>query len=279
MSNFQNEVYTADIYDIDNARDDLLRVKEYFQSQPYHERAMEAFLIEHRHLPESCIKDLDAFFILEDQKIDDLPEWLCSEPLGMVKKNHLVYSGRVVFPVKTAKGKIMGFVGWDPFIKPKYLDSYNYGYKAKVTSFFGMENLPQYYTDDKPVFITEGLMCTAWLRSKGFHAMASLGSTLSKYCITILKRFGRRCFIVPDNDEAGLNYLRQVKYAIPTAQYLMVKNIKVLAHKTDGEGNPYEEEEITKDIEQLRLYYENELIEDLNNINNPIYKLKVMLRV
>lgn len=279
MSNYQDSNYAVDLYTVDSARVDLQRVKEYFQSQPYHERAMQAFLVEYRQLPESCIKDLDGFFILEDQRVDDLPEWLKSEPLGMVKKNHLIYSGRVVFPVKTAMGNVMGFIGWDPFIRPKYLDSYNYGYKAKVTSFFGMENISEYYKDNKPIFITEGLMCTAWLRSQGFHAMASLGSTLSKYCITILKRFGRRCYVVPDNDDAGLNYLRQVKYVLPMAQTIMVKNFKVTAHKFDGEGNPYEQEEITKDIEQLRLYYGNELVEDLNNIENPFYKLKVLLRV
>ena len=56
--------------------------------------------------------------------------------------------------------------------------------------------------------------------------------------------------------------------------------MKILKNREEYlQFDPYEEEEITKDIEQLRLYYENELIEDLNNINNPFYKLKVMLRV
>ena len=240
---------------------------------------MEAFLLEHRQLPESCIKDLDAVFILEDQDIDELPDWLIAEPMGMLKRGHLTYAGRVVFPVKSPKGEIMGFIGWEPFDKPKYLDSDNYGYKAKVSTFFGMENLPEYYTDDKPIFITEGLMCTAWLRANGFHAMASLGSVLSKYCINILKRFGNRCYIVPDNDEAGLNFLNQVRYALPQARKIMVRNFTVTAKKAMGDGTIEEREEITKDIEQLRLYYEEELLEDLRNLDNPSYRLKVLIRV
>lgn len=279
MSIYDDINYGIDIYKVDDARKDLRRVKEYFQSQPYHNRAMEAFLIEHRQLPESCIKDLDAFFILEDQDIDELPDWLIAEPMGMLKRGHLTYAGRVVFPVKSPKGEIMGFIGWEPFDKPKYLDSDNYGYKAKVSTFFGMENLPEYYTDDKPIFITEGLMCTAWLRANGFHAMASLGSVLSKYCINILKRFGNRCYIVPDNDEAGLNFLNQVRYALPQARKIMVRNFTVTAKKAMGDGTIEEREEITKDIEQLRLYYEEELLEDLRNLDNPSYRLKVLIRV
>lgn len=279
MSIYDDINYGIDIYKVDDARKDLRRVKEYFQSQPYHDRAMEAFLLEHRQLPESCIKDLDAFFILEDQDIDELPEWLIAEPMGMLKKGHLTYAGRVVFPVKSPKGEVMGFIGWEPFDKPKYLDSDNYGYKAKVSTFFGMENLPKYYTDDKPIFITEGLMCTAWLRANGFHAMASLGSVLSKYCINILKRFGNRCYIVPDNDEAGLNFLNQVRYTLPQARKIMVRNFTVTAKKAMGDGTIEEREEITKDIEQLRLYYEEELLEDLRNLDNPSYRLKVLIRV
>lgn len=279
MSIYDDITYGIDIYRVDDARKDLKRVKEYFQSKDYHDRAMQAFIVEHRQLPESCIEQLDPFFILEEQDLDELPDWLKSEPLGMVKFNKLTYAGRVVFPVKTPAGEIMGFIGWDPFEKPKYLDSDNYGYKAKVSTFFGMENILEYYTNDKPIFITEGLMCTAWLRANGFCAMASLGSTLSKYCVTILKRFGNRCYIIPDNDQAGLNYLNQVRFALPQAKKLMVKNIKVTAQKADGEGGFIEQEEITKDIEQLRLYYEEDLLEDLRNLDNPRYNLKVLIRV
>lgn len=258
MSIYDADSLSIDLYTVDDTREDLERVKNYFQSLPIHERAMQAFLIETRHMPESVIKDSDAFFIDEETRVIDLPDWLQQESLGIVKKGFIPLYGRCVFPVKTPMGKIMGFLGWDPTTTPKYLDSYNYGYKAKSSTFFGMENLPKYYTSDELLFITEGSMCTLWLRSQGFQAMASLGSNLSKYCITILKRFGHRCVVVPDNDEAGEDFLKQVKFKLPKAQKFMVAS--------------------GKDIDGCRLNYEEELLEDLRNIMTPGYKFKILIR-
>ena len=59
----------------------------------------------------------------------------------------------------------------------------------------------------------------------------------------------------------------------------MVRNFTVTAKKAMGDGTIEEREEITKDIEQLRLYYEEELLEDLRNLDNPSYRLKVLIRV
>lgn len=258
MSVYDDMGYDINIFTIDDNRKDLRRVVDYFQSLPYHERAVRAFLIETRNLPEKAIEQLDGFYVDEDARAEDFPEWLQLESLGMVKYGRPVFYGRFVFPVKTPKGEVMGFIGWDPNVKPKYLDSYNYGYKAKATTFFGMENIGEYYTSKEPVFITEGLMCTAWLRANGFQAMASLGSTLSKYCQTILKRFGYRCVMVPDNDEAGEKYLMQARYCLPQAQKIMVK--------------------VGKDIDGCRKEHEQELLEDLRNIMNPNYKFKIILR-
>ena len=259
MSVYDTNGLTVDLYTIEDTRKDLRAVKEYFQSLPIHERAMQAFLIETRHMPESVIKDSDAFYVDEELEVKDLPEWMQAESLGIVYKGRVSMYGRCVFPVKTPKGEIMGFVGWDPLTTPKYLDSYNYGYRAKTTTFFGMENIGAYYRSDKPVFITEGLMCTLWLRSKGFQAMSSLGSKLSKYCQVILKRFGARCFPIPDFDAAGEEYLKQIHWTLPLAQPFMVR--------------------YGKDIDGCRRDHEEELLEDLNHIDDPFYtNFKVMVR-
>ena len=258
MSIFDELTFDINIYTVDDTRKDLERVVEYFQSLPYHERAMQAFLIETRHMPESVIKDSNAFFIDEDISPATLPDWMQASSLGLVKANFIPMWGRCVFTVKSPKGSIMGFVGWDPTVKPKYLDSINYGYKAKVTSFYGMENLYRYYTSSEPVFITEGLMCTLWLRSQGFQAMASLGSHLSGYCVEILKRLGPRCVVVPDNDQAGEDYLKQVKRKLPLAQEIMVRQ--------------------GKDIDGCRLDHQEDLISDLRNISNLQYANKIIIR-
>ena len=125
-----------------------------------------------------------------------------------------------------------------------------------------MEMLPEYYTSKKPVFITEGLMCTLYLRSQGFQAMASLGSYLTPYVIRILSRFGNRLIMVPDFDDTGDKYVSQIKRQLPKAMIIQC---------TKG-----------KDIEGLRKLeehkYEGQLLKELTSLSNPFVKTKLLLR-
>ena len=248
----------TDIYTVEDARLDLDRIPEFFKAMPYHKDAMEAFIINTRKMPRSVIEESGAFFVDENLEKDDLPEWMQSESLGIVHKGYITMFGRCVFPVKDPLGHIMGFVGWDPTTTPKYLDSYNYGYKAKATSFYGMERILEYYKSDKPVYIVEGLMCCQWLRSQGLQALASLGSHLTSYCVAIAKRFGNRLVVIPDNDEAGESYLRQCYFQLPKAFKIMVKD-----------GN---------DVDGCRHEHAEELLNDLRNITNPYYKPTICIR-
>ena len=248
----------ADIYTVEDARRDLDKIPEFFKAMPYHDDAMRAFLINTREMPESVIEDSGAFFVDEDLTLYDLPDWMHSESLGIVHKGYITMAGRCVFPVKDPMGHVMGFVGWDPTTKPKYLDSYNYGYRAKATTFYGMEKILEYYKSKEPVFLVEGLMCCRWLRSQGFLSLASLGSHLNPYCVSIAKRFGTRLVVVPDNDEAGEHYLTQCYFQLPKAFKIMVKD-----------GN---------DIDGCRRDHKDELLEDLRNITNLAYIPKICIR-
>ena len=256
MDGFDN--FEVELYGVPEVRRDLKRIKEYFQSLEYYEWGIRKWLMEVRQMPESVIKDTDAFVVDEPTAPEDLPDWMQNMSLGFVRYGRVTMEGRCVFPVKSVSGEIIGFVGWDPTVKPKYLDSVNVGYKAKQTTFYGMENLPEYYTNDKPVFITEGLMCTVWLRSQGFQAMASLGSHLTQYQVQILRRFGNRLVMIPDNDDAGEGYIRQIKYLLPKSLCCVVM---------DG-----------KDVDGCRREHQEDLIHDLNNVLNPCAQFKIMCR-
>lgn len=250
--------YNENIFTVDDCRDDLEKVKEYFQNKEYHKDAMTAFFTNWRKMPEGVAEDADAFFIDEDIEPIDIPEWMRAEPYGIVRRNMISMSGRCCLPVKTPTGKIAGFLGWDPTTTPKYIDSKNYGYKAVTTLLYGMENIGKYYSNNEPVFLTEGSMCTLWLRSQGFQALSSLGSYLTPYMITILSRFGNRLYAVPDNDEAGFKFRKSIKYKLPLANAIMVK-----------EG---------KDIDGCRVEHSEELINDLKNITNLLYRPKIILK-
>lgn len=249
-------------YTIEELRQDLDNVVRYFQSMPYHDHAMKLFMEDYRGFPREVIDACDCFCVDEELNVSDLPEWMTSPSLGVVSKGYLTMAGRCVFPLKDVYNNTMGFVGWDPTTTPKYLDSKNYGYKAKTTTFYGMEKLYEYYNSNKPVFLTEGLMCCLYLRWKGYQALASLGSWLSSYQIQILKRFKDRLCAIPDNDETGDRYCRQIKTRLPLARVYQVRYGK------DVDGCRKEDDH----------RYEEELLKDLQSCSNPFYKTNILIR-
>ena len=187
--------------------------------------------------------DPDEFY-----RIDEIPIEFRNEAYGICKYGRIFLDARFVIPVlepavNSAEALPMGFVGYDKFAKPKYLDSPTYGYKPKQTTLLGMEELNNYYRSNKPVFITEGSMCLFWLRSHGFHALAMLGSYLSPYVLRILNRL-ENVVLIPDSDETGLKL------------YNIYKNIFPIYRTPLHLG---------KDIDEARLNDESRVISDLKN--------------
>lgn len=261
-------MYNED-YDVLSVRKDLNRVVQYWKNKPYWRDAIEKALIAKptkdspsRWLSKEIVLESDAFFISEDETPGTNEEWVSSYPLGLVKHNSFVYSGRIIYPIKDVYGDTMGFIGWDPYVQPKYLDSRNYGYKAKEATLAGMEKLREYYNSKEQVFLTEGYVDTLWLRSQGFQALSSLGSYLTQYGITILKRFGARLVVIPDNDEAGNKFVKQVKQELPKAQSYQCT--------------------IGKDIDGMRKVedgkYWKETISELKGLTNPFIPTKLLIK-
>lgn len=255
------EFYVAE-YSVDEVRQDLARLVKFFQEQDYHERAMQMFLVDYREMPMEVAIESDAFCVNEEMEIWQMPDWFQSEPLGFIRNKWCTQWGRCVFPVKDVRGQVAGLCGWDPFAQPKYLDSRNYGYKAKQTMLYGMEKLPEYYVAKGPVFLTEGLMCTWYLRWKKFMALSSLGSYLTPYVIQILRRFGDRLIVITDNDDTGDKYAKQVKYSCPKARVMQVA--------------------FGKDIDGCRRFeehkYEELLLKDLHSVSNPFVKTEILIQ-
>lgn len=190
-------------YSVEQTREDLGRLTEFFRGQEYHKDWIETAFVKGRGLPEWLADQQKVFFVEESLETLDIPEEFRAESLGMVKGSHIVFSGRLVYPVLDVRGNVMGFCGWDKFAPPKYLDSKNHGYKAKATTVYGMEKLEEYYASDKPVYVVEGIVCCLYLRSLGLQALALLGSSITRYVAVILKRMESRLVIIPDNDTYG----------------------------------------------------------------------------
>lgn len=249
-------------YTVEDCRQDLNNVVAFFREQDYHKFAMEVCLQTERKLPLEVGDMLDLFWVDEDIPIGALPEWMRDESLGVVYKHHIRESGRLVYPVKDVNGDVAGFVGWDPTVEPKYLDSKNYGYKAKKTMVLGMEKMYEYYTSTAPVYVVEGPVCMAYLRSQGFQALSTLGSFLTPYVIIMLRRFGRRLIMIPDCDAAGDKFVRQCKFKLPQSTIVQPK--------------------YGKDVDGCRKFedgkYEKQLLKDLKGLENPFYITNVFIR-
>lgn len=202
------------------------KIVETFKAQPDYRDNVTWFAELTRKLSPEIMFQHDAFMVQPDTPSTILPKECIDDGTGFTRDGFMVYDGRFVYPVKDTKGDVMGWCGYDLFELPKYLDSSTYGYKAKATTLFGMEKLEEYYRSKDPVFVTEGIVCTLWLRQEGFQAMASLGSHLTPYVIEILRRFGDRLIMVPDSDEAGLKYKKQCRYVLQKARVMQSRVAK-----------------------------------------------------
>lgn len=260
MSYFDNEnILQNSIRTIEDERKQLNEIPPYFRAKWYHDTMMN-HLAEKRRIPREAFDALDTFFVNMEDYVAELPDWMLERSHGFIyNEQYFVYGGRYVFPVKDVKGDVMGFVGYVYNETPKYLDSHTFGYRAKLTTMFGMEKLPEYYRSKRCLFITEGIMDMAYLRYHGHNAMALLTSKIGKYQNEILKRFGNRCIILADNDSvgefseertAGESFTNQVFNYLPEArvfQTIRASDIDDVIRLNDG----IYERQVIKDLESM----------------------------
>lgn len=238
------------------SRKQLNRIVAFFKTVDDYKDDLSVCAIDLRHLELKTLQDADAFFVHEEWSPAMLEEDLQHDSLGFCRGMFFVFGGRLVYPVKDVKGDVMGFCGWDLYSEVKYLDSLNHGYKAKATTFYGMEKLPEYYRSSKPVFFVEGIVCCLYLRQQGFQAFATLGSYLTPYVITIAERFEHRAVFITDSDEAGNKFRKQVRRVLPKARVY--------------------QSTIAKDVDDSRLVDPN-IVNEFVKFENPFYTGKYFI--
>lgn len=202
---------------IDETRAKLGEFVRYMRSLPEAGEIIEEFA-KMRKLDPSILHEAESFMYNDDMVV---PQEFMAEDLFLHQ-----YKGRYCYPVKAPNGDIMGMLGYDKFVTPKYLDSRAYGYKSKNSGFFGMENIEAYYRSSKPVIFVEGSICALVLRQNKFQALAFLGSYIAPYYATIMRRFGSNCIVMPDSDESGDGLAAQAKRLLPQARVLRVTSDK-----------------------------------------------------
>lgn len=233
------------------SRKQLNQIVEIFKQQEDYLDLVTVFAEDVRNLKVETLLKCDSFMVQPDTPTNILPEELRHDSLGFCKGAHFVFEGRYVYPVKDVKGDVMGFCGYDKFSDVKYLDSLNYGYKAKTYSLFGMEEMEKYYNSDEPVYFVEGPVCALYLRQEGLQALATLGSIVSPYVTEIIRRFGMRAIMVNDADEAGTKCKNQMRRRIPYLRCVQSR--------------------IAKDVDDSR-QVDPEFVNELRKLKDPYYR-------
>lgn len=268
MNNFfaEQSLLFQSVVSIEDNRKILNGIPEYFKKNEPGYEAMLNYVAELRQLPVEVIRDSGAFFIDEGTPYLMIPEEYRHDSYGLCKNNRVIYAGRCIYPVYDVRGDVMGFCGWEPDLEPKYLDSKNYGYKAKRNTVYGMEKLPEYYSNNKPVVVVEGLVDCLILRYLGVQSLALLCSMITGYVEVILKRFGDRLVVMPDNDNytgdvegktAGEGFVKQVFYKLPEARVYQTINYNDI-----------------NDVWRAGEEQRNDISADLQNIDNMFYAFK-----
>lgn len=211
-----------------DARQQMNRLLKCFLEDPEREEWVRVFAEGVRNLEVQTLLDCDSFMIQPDMTFGFIPSELMEDTYGLFKGAYCVFSGRYVYPVKDVQGNVMGWCGYDKFEDVKYLDSRNYGYKAKNATLWGMEKLPEYYRSGRQVFFTEGIVCTLFARQCGEQALATLGSNLTPYVAEIINRFGVKARILTDSDEAGNKFKRIAHRLCPKARVIQSRVAKDL---------------------------------------------------
>ncbi|MBD3245749.1 MAG: DNA primase [Candidatus Omnitrophica bacterium] len=120
-----------------------------------------------------------------------------------------MFRDRVMFPVRDARGRVVGFGGrlWrkDSF-GPKYINSVENVLYQKRVHLFGLHVAKEHITAQDSVIVSEGYLDMISPFMRGIkNIVASLGTALTHEQVRLLKRYASEFILLFDSDSAGKN--------------------------------------------------------------------------
>ena len=118
------------------------------------------------------------------------------------------FSQRVMFPIHSSSGKIVGFGGRsvDPQAMAKYINSPQSKIFNKSKLLYGYHIAKESIYREKKIIVCEGYIDVIMLHQAGFrNAVATLGTALSNDHIPLLKKGDPQIILSYDGDKAGIN--------------------------------------------------------------------------
>lgn len=193
-----------------------------------------------RNIPDSSIQELKIGYALNswnsllsyfrERKVPDK----LVEKAGLViprKKKEGYYDrfrGRIIFPIFTLTGKVVGFGGRTALdAEPKYLNSPETPVYNKRKLLYGLNFCKQSIREKGEVILVEGYTDFLSLYAAGItNIAASLGTSLTSDQVSLAKRFAPRMIVSYDPDEAGKKAaLRAISLCFEKAVQIKIMNL------------------------------------------------------
>lgn len=123
------------------------------------------------------------------------------------------YRGRVIFPIFSHVGKVLGFGGRildDDTDQPKYINSPETRVYDKSRALYGLRQAKSAIRQEDEAILVEGYTDVISLYQAGVqHAVASSGTALTAQQVQTLGRYAKRLILLYDADEAGVRAARR----------------------------------------------------------------------
>ena len=205
-----------------NARESLFIInsfaQEYFQNILSKEDIVKDYLI-NRGLSASTIDNFNIGFSPDfknsfyNKSIENgfTRDYLIDTGLVIANEDNYVdrFRGRIMFPIKSISGRILGFGG--RIINSnkklaKYINSPESKIYNKSKTLYGIYESKQFIVKDDVCYLVEGYMDVVQLHEHGIkNVLASSGTSLTKDQIILIKRLTSNIVILFDGDQAGLS--------------------------------------------------------------------------
>lgn len=200
VSNIANEYFQDQLFNSDEGRAVGL---SYFKERGFRENVLKKFLL--GYSPEKS-DSLSAHALKEGYKLEFLEKTGLTIPKG--SRNYDRFHGRVMFPIRSLSGRVLGFGGriLKSNIKAaKYLNSPESDIYHKSKVLYGMYYAKNSIVKKGRCLLVEGYTDVISMHQAGIeNVVASSGTSLTIDQIRLVKRFTNNITLLFDGDTAGL---------------------------------------------------------------------------
>ena len=148
---------------------------------------------------------------------EGVPLW-AAEKAGLIRKGENepykdYFWGRVIFPIRDEKGRVIAFAGrtTDPKVTTlKYINLAETPLYKKKATLFGLDKAIESIRESGEAYVVEGYMDAIAMQSAGIlNTVATCGTAFTKEHADFLKRYCKRCNFIFDGDAAGKKALQK----------------------------------------------------------------------